>query len=50
MGEKAVVDDSDCSRASIIRAFDIFYSIIRSSAVYIYIVLIYKLNNSDYSD
>jgi len=40
MGEEIVVDDADRDSASLIRASDILYTIIRSSAVYLHIILI----------
>jgi len=40
VGEKTLVDDTDSSGAFIIRAFDIFYTVIGSDTVYLYIILI----------
>jgi len=40
VGKKTLVGDADSSGAFIIRAFDIFHTVIRGCAVYLYVILI----------
>ena len=40
MGEKTLVDDPDRNGLAVVRASDIFYSVICCSAVYLHFVLI----------